>query len=70
MANRSVRIDVLDFLERQRPRRNQRWLAKKAGIAEATLSNILNAKHNPSLDLAVELSRITGIPVARFARSA
>ena len=65
---RPVRRVVRDFLEDQTPRRTQRWLAHRVGISEAYLSDILYERNEPSLGVALELSRITGVPVERFAR--
>jgi transcriptional regulator with XRE-family HTH domain len=62
------RIDVLAFLESRN--KTQGWLADELGIAQSTLSDILRGRHTPSLQVAVELERITGVPVERFVRSA
>ena len=60
---------VRDFLEDQNPRRSQRWLADRLEISEAYLSELINDETSePSLTLALALSKITGVPVERFAR--
>lgn len=60
---------VRDFLEDQKPRRSQRWLAARLGISEAYLSELINDEQSePSLTLALKLSKIIDVPVERFAR--
>lgn len=43
-------------------------LAAKVGVTPSHLSEIENGKNEPSLELAVRLSRETGIEVAEFVR--
>lgn len=45
-------------------------LAEKVGCTQSHLSEIENGNNDPSLDLAVKLSRVTGIPVERFSSDA
>lgn len=41
-------------------------LAEKVSVSPSHLSEIENRNNVPSLDLAVQLSRITGIDVSKF----
>jgi transcriptional regulator with XRE-family HTH domain len=43
-------------------------LAGEVGCTQSHLSEIENGKNDPSLELAVKLSRATGIPVEKFSR--
>jgi transcriptional regulator with XRE-family HTH domain len=53
-------------------RRNltQRAFAAELGISEAHLSAVLSGHDSPSLDLAVRIEDITGIPARAFAEIA
>jgi len=50
--------------------KTQRWLAKEVGITESALSNILRGRNLPSLETAVEIARITRVPVQSFVNAA
>lgn len=39
------------------------WLAKKAGISAAAISNVINCRHNVSLMVALNISRALDIKV-------
>jgi DNA-binding XRE family transcriptional regulator len=49
--------------------KTQNWLAKEVGIAASTLSDILRGRHQPSLNVAMSIERVTGVPAERFVRS-
>lgn len=46
----------------------QREVAARLEISEAHLSHLVNGERTPSLDLALRISDLTGIPVAELAR--
>ena len=46
--------------------KTQAQLAAELGVVPSYLSMILNRQRTPSLDVAVQLSRLTGIPVEAF----
>jgi transcriptional regulator with XRE-family HTH domain len=48
----------------------QGWLAKKLGVSDPYLSQILSAKRPPSITVAFEIERITGVPARTFVRHA
>lgn len=39
------------------------WVAEKAGVTPGTLSLILNGKSDPTLKVALKISRVVGVPV-------
>jgi putative transcriptional regulator len=41
----------------------QIWLAEKAKISKTTLSNIVNSRHLPSVEVAIRISRAIGKPI-------
>lgn len=41
---------------------NQSAFARQLGIADATLSNILNGKRQPGIELTKKIELLTGIP--------
>lgn len=45
-------------------------IAFDLGISQAHLSNIVSGKRRPSVGIAVELSRLTNVPVEAIARIA
>lgn len=50
--------------ERERQKYSQNALAKKAGIAQATLNAIESSTKNPSVDTVILLARALGVSVA------
>jgi plasmid maintenance system antidote protein VapI len=50
------RLDALD--------ENQKWLAKRAGIAESTLSDILKGKQDVTFAVAKKLERVSELGVS------
>ncbi|MGD6889381.1 helix-turn-helix transcriptional regulator [Bacillus mobilis] len=51
---------------RKEKRITQEELAKKVGITRAYLSNIENAKHKPSLDVALKIAKVLGSTVEKI----
>lgn len=43
---------------------NQKWLAQRAGIAESTLSDILNSKQDISFDVAKRIEKATEMSIS------
>jgi DNA-binding XRE family transcriptional regulator len=48
--------------------KSRAWLADALGITEASLSRLANNKQTPSLELAIKIKAMTGIPVEAFAK--
>lgn len=63
-----MRVRVRTFLASREM--TQADLAAQLGISPSHLSEILNGKETASLDLAVKLEDITGIPARDFAEVA
>ena len=59
-----------DWREGQNPRKTLAALAEAVRVSASHLSEIENGKNEPSLDLAVRLSRETGIAVEKFSSEA
>ena len=41
----------------------QIWLAEKSKVSKATLSNIVNGRHLPSVEVAIRISKAIKIPI-------
>ena len=48
--------------------KNQRWLARELGVTDSTISEILSGRYSPSLEVAIGIQRLTGVPAERFVR--
>ena len=48
---------------RARDKLSQEELARKVGVRRETIGNLENGKYNPSLKLAVDISRAVGAPI-------
>ena len=48
---------------RARDKLSQEELARKVGVRRETIGNLENGKYNPSLKLAVDISRSVGAPI-------
>jgi transcriptional regulator with XRE-family HTH domain len=55
-----------DWRETQVPKKTLAALAGEVSVSASHLSEIENGKNDPSLELAVRLSRVTGIDVEKF----
>lgn len=51
------------------PKRSKRALAKRLGIHESYVSFIASGKRQPSLDLALEIEALTGVPASALVSS-
>lgn len=49
--------------------RNVTWLAKKTGLSVSHLFRVLEGERAISLNLAVKLSTLFGVPVSKFVES-
>lgn len=47
--------------------KTQHWLADQLGISDSFMSDLLSGKAAPSLDLAVRIEALTGIPPRELA---
>ena len=48
---------------RARDKLSQEELAQKVGVRRETIGNLENGRYNPSLKLAVDISRAVGAPI-------
>ena len=48
---------------RQQVGLTQEQLAEKAGVRRETIMRLEKAQYNPSLKLAVDISRVVGVPI-------
>lgn len=64
--SRRAYASLTDFFQQTGIR--QRDIAEDAGITETHLSNIIAGKRTPSLKIAIELCRLTNVPVEAMLR--
>jgi len=66
MARRKRRSyrNLHDYLDRTG--HTQRWLGRQVGIKDSHISDVLRGSRMCSLDVALDLSRLTGIPVEKL----
>ena len=50
---------------RQQVGLTQEQLAEKVGVRRETIMRLEKAQYNPSLKLAVDISRVVGVPIER-----
>jgi putative transcriptional regulator len=43
--------------------RSQKWLVEKTGANKSTISAAVNGENDPSLPLALKISKLLGVPV-------
>ena len=49
---------------------SQQWLADRLGVTRPYINKLVNGTCQPSVDMATEIERFTGIPPRAFAKSA
>ena len=49
--------------------KNQKYLAQESGLSPFYVSEILNGKHNPSVNAVCNISRVTGISIEELTKA-
>lgn len=54
---------LAEYFDKTKPKRTQQWLADQLDVDRSYVSLIMNGQRQPSLELALRIERITGVPL-------